>query len=79
MGIFLVSPFLSVIRGILNFSDPRISVTPQFDEFLVVCDGFGGVAMLILDLAEYVKASGVEIARERPSSCLLLLLSIFND
>jgi len=37
---------------ILYLSDPRISVLPEVEEFFVVLDGFGCVALLFVDFAD---------------------------
>ncbi len=50
------------LSGILNFTNTRVSVLPEIEEFLVMLYGFTLPAFLLINLAEHVKGFGIDVA-----------------
>jgi hypothetical protein len=60
------------LRLALSTSAIPVLASSQRERFIIVFDGFGGIALLIVDVAEHAEATGVDIAREHPYGFLLL-------
>ena len=47
---------------IFHFREAGIGVFPEVEEFLIVLDGFGFIALLLVDFAQHIEGFGVYVA-----------------